>query len=237
MKLIKKHIEWLVAIAVVMITTIAFFRALMSTLEFGIINGILKYFSFLILFIIYIYQKYVYGIKIFDRFFFTFYIVYCFYIFLDITIFQKYPLEMMLAVPESINDYLFKFILSIGYILCAKTIVEHFCVNKYLLISLIVCTIPSIMFIQVVGIETIQAGISEEDDEYISTLSVTYSNMPILVLAVMNFKKLFSKKIFSMIICSCIISAVLYILFAYGKRGPILWSFLSILFCFIIKSA
>ena len=76
----------------------------------------------------------------------------------------------------------------------------------------------------------------KEDDEYISTLSVTYSNMPVLVLAVMNYTKLFSKKIVSMIVCSFIIAAVVYILSAYGKRGPILWSFISIVSCFFIKS-
>lgn len=142
----------------------------------------------------------------------------------------------MIDVPESIFDYIFKFVMSLGYLLCAKTIAEHFNLKKYLLLSVIICTIPSILFIQTIGIETIQAGIGKDDENYISTLSVTYSNMPILVLAVVNFKKLFSKKLFSIFVCSCIIAAVLYILFAYGKRGPMLWSVVSIFFCFLIKS-
>ena len=220
-----------------MITTIGFLKSLMSTLDFRIIIGCLKYLSFFVVFLLFLYQKYTHGVKIYDRFFFTFYIVYCLYILVDITLFGIYPLEKMLAVPQSIYDFMFCFVMSICYILCAKTIVEHFCVKKYLLISLIVCTIPSILFIQVVGIDTIQAGIGRDDEDYISTLSVTYSNMPVLVLAVMNYTRLFSKKIFSMIVCSFIIAAVVYILSAYGKRGPILWSFLSIVFCFFIKSA
>lgn len=236
MGLIKKHVEWFVAVAIVMITTIGFFRSLMGTLDLRIINGCLKYLSFFLIFGLFLYQRHTYGIRIFDKFFFSFYIVYCIYILVDITIFRLYPLERMLAVPQSLYDFLFKFILSILYLLCAKTIVSHFCVKKYLLLSLIVCTIPSIMFIHIVGIEIIQAGISKEDDEYISTLSVTYSNMPVLVLAVMNYTKLFSKKIVSMIVCSFIIAAVVYILSAYGKRGPILWSFISIVSCFFIKS-
>ena len=236
MKLIEKYIEWLVVLAVVLITTITFVKALMSTLDLQIINGCIKYLSFLILYFLFLYQKYAYGIKIFDKFFFYFYLVYCLYIFLDITIFQIYPLDIMLAIPESIFDYMFKFVISIGYLLCAKTIVVHFNLKKYLLLSVIICTIPSIMFIQAVGIETIQAGISEDEEGYIGSLGVTYANMPILVLAVMNFRNLFSKKVISMIVCSCIIAAVLYILFAYGKRGPMLWSFVSIFFCFLIQS-
>lgn len=236
MGLIKKHIEWFVAVAIVMITTIGFFRSLMGTLDLSIINGCLKYLSFFLIFGLFLYQRHTYGVRIFDKFFFSFYIVYCLYILVDITMFRLYPLERMLAVPQSLYDFLFKFVLSILYLLCAKTIVAHFSIKKYLLLSLIVCTIPSIMFIQVVGIDTIQAGIGRDDEEYIGSLSVTYSNMPVLVLAVMNYTKLFSKKIVSMIVCSFIIAAVVYILSAYGKRGPILWSIISIISCFFIKS-
>ena len=102
---------------------------------------------------------------------------------------------------------------------------------------MIVCTIPSILFIQVVGIELIQAGLDEDEEGAIGTLTVTYANLPILVFAVMYFKTLFKKKWFSVLVCSVIIAAVLYILFVFGKRGPILWSFISIVICFVIKSA
>lgn len=236
MKLIERHIEWLVAIAVVMITTISLFRALMGTLDYSIVKRCLLYSSILIVYLVFLYQKSHYGVRVYDKAFFVFYLVYCFYILLDITILRRYPLEDMLAVPTSMLLFIFDFFISIGYLLCAKTIVQHFNIRKYILLSLIVCTIPSILFIQIVGVELIQAGISEDDEEYIQTLTITYTNMPMLVLAVMNFKILFKKKWLSVLVCSGIIAAVLFILFAYGKRGPILWSFVCIVMCFIIKS-
>lgn len=236
MKLIEKNIEWLVVIAVVLITTIAFTKSLMATLEIRIVIGLLKYFTLLILFLIFLYQKHTYGIKIYDTLFFTFYIVYCVYLLVDMTILLRYPLKNMLAVPDSLFDYIIGFAQSIGFLLCAKTIVSHFNVKKYVLLSVIICTIPSVWYIQTVGLDTIQTGISRDDEEFISSLSVTYANMPIMVFAILYFKRLFNRKLFSMILCSCIIAAVLYILFAYGKRGPMLWSFVGVFCCYMIKS-
>ena len=236
MNIIEKNIEWLVVIAVVLITTISFAHSLLSTLDIIILKIFIKYFTLLILFLVFLYQKRTYGIKIYDNHFFTFYIVYCAYVLVDMTILQRYPLDKMLAVPGSLFDYVRKFVQSIGFLLCAKTIVSHFNVKKYVLLSVIICTIPSIWYIQTVGLNTIQAGIGRDDEEYISTLAVTYANMPIMVFAMLYFKRLFNKRLFSMILCSCIIAAVLYILFAYGKRGPMLWSFVSVFCCYMIKS-
>ena len=236
MNIIEKNIEWLVVIAVVLITTISFTRSLMATLEIRIVIGLLKYFTLLILFLIFLYQKRTYGIKIYDGYFFTFYIVYCFYVLVDMTILLRYPLDKMLAVPDSLFDYIRSIAQSIGFLLCAKTIVSHFNVKKYVLLSVIICTLPSIWYIQTIGLNTIQAGISRDDEKYISTLAVTYANMPIMVFAMLYFKRLFNRKLFSMILCSCIIAAVLYILFAYGKRGPMLWSFVGVFSCYMIKS-
>ena len=196
MKFTEKNIEWLVAVAVVLISTVTFFRSLMNTLEFSVVNGFLKYFTLLILFLIYIYQKNTYGIRIFDRAYLTFYLIYCAYVFVDITILLRYPLENMSSVPKSIFDYFISFVRSIGYLLCAKTIITHFNIKKYILLSLMICTIPSVLFIHIVGVDVIQAGIAEDDEEYISTLSITYSNMPILIFAVVYFKRLFNKRLF-----------------------------------------
>lgn len=235
MKLIEKNIEWLVVISVVMITTIVFFRSLMSNLGLGIINGITKGLNVLILFLIFLYQKRAYGIRIHDKAFFTFFIVYCVYVLVYITILRRYPLEEMATVPKSIIGYFENFVISIGYLLCAKTILTRFNLKFYFILSLMVCTIPTLIFLQTVGVETIQEGISRDSDEYINKLIITYSNVPILVLAVVFFNHFFSKKIQNYVVCSCVIAAVVYIFLACGKRGPILWSFIAIISFFVIK--
>lgn len=236
MKLVEKHIEWLVAIAVVLITTYGLFRSLMETLNSLNTIRYVGYLTIPLLCLIFLHQRYHYGRKILDKFFFAFYFIYYAYVFFDMTLFRRYPLDKMVSVPPSIPVYFYYLVISIGYLLCAKTIVLHFNLKKYLFLSLIICTIPSIMFIHYVGVEVIQAGIGEDDEQYINTLNITYSNIPMLVLAVMNFNNLLSKKWLSMLVCSGIIAAVLYILLSYGKRGPMLWSFVSIIMCFIIKS-
>lgn len=235
MKLIEKYIEWLVAVSVVLITTYHLLSSMMETFDYAYINQFVVYLTILILFLIYLYQKRHYGSKVLDKWFVTFYLVYCVYILLDLTIFRIYPLDSMAVVPKTLVAYIFKLVTSIGYFLCAKTIVRNFNLRKYLLLSIFVCVIPTILFIQFVGVELIQEGIDKDDDEYVNTLAITFSNMPILVLAVMNFKTLFSKKWLSIVVCSGLILVVLFILLSFGKRGPILWSFVSIFLCFVIR--
>lgn len=236
MKFIEKNIEWLVAISVVMITTMVFFKVLMNNLDLRVVRTFINYFNVLVLFLIFLYQKRTYGIRIHDKAFFSFYIVYCLYIFVYITILRKYPLEDMLSVPESLFGFFVEFVISIGYLLCAKTIMTRFNVKCFFILSLIICTIPTLIFMQTVGVETIQGGIRREDDEYINGLTITYSNVPVLVFAVVYFNRLFSKKTLSKIVCFCVIAAEIYILLVYGKRGPMLWSFVGIMSFFAIKS-
>jgi len=142
----------------------------------------------------------------------------------------------MLAVPTSVVVYFYDFAVSIVYLICAPTIYHHFCLKKFMFLSLIVCTIPSVLFVHFVGVDLIQAGISEDDEEYIPTLTITYSNVPMFVLAVMNFKNLHKRAFLSKVIAMAIIIAVIYVFFAYAKRGPMLWSVVSIGLCFLIRT-
>lgn len=235
-KLLDRFIEWLVAIAVVYITTLNAFKALLNTFDMSAINGLMTYSSILMIGLLLLYQKRHYGLKVCDRPYLIFYLVYCLYIFLYMTLFRRYPLEDMTNVPESVFRFFYLLCLSLGYLLCAPTIYHHFNLKKFIFLSLLVCTIPSALFVQYVGVDLIQAGIGKDDDEYVPTLTITYSNVPLLVLAVINFKKLFDKKLVSIITSSAIIAAVVYVLLAYGKRGPMLWGIVSILGCFFISS-
>ena len=240
MKFIEKNIEWLATIAVVLMTTFGLFSILLDNLGIKIVNTVLKVIPIIVLYLLFLYQKTHYGIRIYDRSFFNYYMIYCIYILLDITVFRKYPLEIMTTVPKSLVIYIYNFVISIGYFICAKVIVSHFNTRKFLFLSVFICAIPSVLFIQFVGVDVLQAGlgasIDPDDEDYINSLAITYSNMPMLVLAVVFFKSLFTKKFYSVIACSIVIVIILYVLFVFGKRGPLLWSFVSIIFCFIIKS-
>ena len=106
------------------------------------------------------------------------------------------------------------------------------CVQKPLSIILALRS----LFVQYVGVDVIQAGIGKEDEEYISTLDVTYANIPLIVIGTMFFKKLFSRKIVSMAFATAIIAASMYVLFVYGKRGPMLWLVVNIVICSYLSS-
>lgn len=235
-KFLDRYIEWLVALAVVYITTLRFFRSLMSNLDVIFVNRIIAYSTIFLVGIIFLYQNKKYGAKIYDKFFWLFYLVYCLYILFYMTISLRYPLEDMLSVPVSVVNYFYDLTVSLGFLLCAPTIYHKFNLKKYLFLSLLVCMIPSVLFIRYVGLDMIQAGIDKDDDEYIGGLSISYSNMTLIVIAVLNFKTLFKSKWMSIAACSTIIALVAYILLAYGKRGPILWSIVSIISCIFITS-
>ena len=207
-------------------------------LTFGA-NTIYLFFNFSIiplLFLLFLFQKIHYGVKFLDRIFFAFYFLYNFYILLYLTILRRYPIESMLGVPQSISSYLYGLTISISLLLCAPTIYYHFSIKKFVFLSLFVCTIPSVIFINYIGLDLIQAGFNAEEESFLQTLSISYSNIYLFVFAILFFKKMLKSKWTSYIFSTAIIFAVLYILFAYGKRGPMLWSIVIVMVCLYIKS-
>lgn len=236
-KLKNSYIEWLVTIAIVNISTLNTLGALIDAFNATYIHSLMSFSLIPLLILLFLYQTKHYGIKSYDRFFYCFYLIYCLYIFLYITIFRRYPLDVLQSVPKSVFLFFYDLIVSFCFFVCAPTIYHHFNVRKFLLISLIVCTIPSILFINYVSIDLIQAGIEDEDEDFIQTLVVTYANVPLLFIAVFLFKKLCRKKWASMIVSSSIIASVCFVLIAFGKRGPLLWTIVGIFICFFISSA
>lgn len=230
------YIEWLVTIAIVYITTLNMLGALMDAFKETYLHSLVSFSLIPLLILMLLYQSKHYGIKSYNKLFYGFYILYCLYIFLYITIFRRYPLDQLQSVPKSVLLYFFDLIVSFCFFFCAPIIYHHFNVRKYLLISLIVCTIPSILFLHYVGIDLIQAGIEDEDEDFIQTLVVTYANVPLLLIAVFLFKKLFREKWISMIVSSSIFASVSFVIIAFGKRGPLLWTIVGILICFLISS-
>ena len=234
--LIDKYIEWLVALVVVYASTFTMFIHLMDWAGLTVVSGVIRYTIPLLLLLIILYQKKHEGFKIYNPLFAVFFILYHVYIFAYLTILRRYPLEEMLGVPSDILKCLFFFFVTVLYLLCSKTIAIKFNFKKFLFLSVIVCLIPSVIFILAVGIETIQMGIGRDDENYISTLGLTYSNVPIIVMAVMYYKKIFKNKWLSIFISLSVALVGIYIIILYGKRGPLLWTFVNIAICLFVIS-
>ena len=234
MNIIEKKIEWLIAMAVMLTTTYEVIRAALGMLDLRLINGIVTYLNLLLIFLIFVYQNRHYGRGLIGRPFVVFFVIYCAYILGDMTIFRKYPLDQLAAIPSSVFHFFRTFLLSIGYLYCAETIVHHFSVQKYLIVSVVVCTIPSLWYVQYVGIEAIQNfEIVKGGDDYLSGLTIGFANAPIFVLCLFFMKTLFHKKILSYIFTIVVIIVIAYLFLALGKRGPIFWTVVNIFVCFL----
>ena len=182
-----------------------------------------------------LYQLKHFGLKIrWD--YFIFFLGYSLYILLYITQFSVYRLEDLVKGPTSVFNFFYRTAQVIEYILCAQTIIQHLNVTKYLMVSVVFATLPSLLFIQYVGIETLQIFGIDDNDDAISSLAMGYSNGQLLVLSVFFFFRLFKNKIASIVFSTVVITAGIYIIFAVGERGPVLWTMVNIAICLLLIS-
>lgn len=226
----KNYIEWVVAIAVMFATSFVVMESYVKLFfpNFIFAIGIARNISLLLLAI---FQLKHYGFQIrWD--FFVFFLAYSLYILLYITLFALYPLEDLVKGPTSLFNFFYRTAHVLIYIICAQTIIQHLNVTKYLLTSIVCATLPALAFIQFIGIETLQIFGVDDNEEVISSLSMGYSNGQLLVLGVFFFTRLFNNKIASIVLSSLLIAAGIYIIFAVGERGPVLWTLVNIGICF-----
>ena len=232
MRSIEYHIQWLVVIVVVFATTWEVIRYAFNIMGLGLINGIVTYLNLFFILLLLFFQNRYYGLKIWGKPFFLFFLAYCMYVLADMTIYRKYPLDEMLAIPKSVFVYFRSLFLHIGYFLCAETILYHFNIRKFVVVSAIVCTIPSLIYIQDVGVDTIQMGlIGHGDEDFLSNLTIGFTNSPIIVICLFYWNRLFSNKMLSILFCTIVTGLIVYIFIATGKRGPILWTIVNVMIC------
>lgn len=235
MKISKSSIEWLVALSIVLITTSRMFTVSMDNLGYPIVKSIVNYIRVIPICIILLYQNKNYGFKIYDGKNLLFYLIYCIYILLDLTALRKMPINTMAAVPASLFVYSYQFFLSIAYFLGAQTIVTFFNIRKFVILSVIICTIPSILLFNYIGVEVLQMGMSQNDQDYISVMAIAFANVPLTVLAVYNYKTLFNDKLLSMVFSSFLIVSGVVIMLISGTRGALLWCVVNIMICYFLK--
>ena len=234
MRISDKQIEWIVSLSVMFITTFFVCNTIL-TLWYSSFKWIVNAIRISFFLIMLLYQLQNYKTAIFHRGFFLFFSLYSIYILLYISLFRYYPLDEMYSVPSSVTDFLIKTLQIVGFILCSPTIINHFNITKYLLSSIIFCILPSLWYISYVGIDTIQTYGSEGYID-IGRLVFAYTNMTILVLGIIYISRLFNNKWISMSIAIIIILSTSYILLISTKRGPILWTLVTLFLYYYFKN-
>ena len=235
MKLIENNIEWLVAIALVFGCSFDVMRQGLNVIGATAIIRFLNILNYLILFCLYIYQGRHYKIGLKKSPYIFFFIWYFFMIFLYMTILRVYPLDKMASVPSSVIGFIVSFFRLLLYIMCAETIVKKFCLWKFMMLAVGVSILPSLLYIQVVGVEAIQMSeITKIDEEYLSGLTMGFACAPIFVCCLFYINKVFPSSLLSKIYCLLIITAIIYIYLSLGKRGPILWTLINIFICYYV---
>ena len=224
------NIEWIVAISVMLITTFSVVGMCINSF-FPIFTPIISILHPSIISLVCIYQYKHYGFRVLNNKFMVFFLIYSVYIFLYITSWNVYRLENLHGAPTSLAQFFNSTIRLIAYLFCAETIARKLNARKFLLLSVLFCTIPSLLYINYVGVNFIQDYSNAYDENYLGTLVLGYTNVPIMVLALVNHNKLIGSRKLSLILTAVIVVSISYILIVGTKRGPILWCLVNILIC------
>ena len=228
------YIEWLVALSVAFATTFSVCSGLLSSF-LPILRSLFGIFRNITLVLLLIYQIRSYGLRIRNRGFFAFFLLYSFYLFYYIGIAPVYKADELQYAPTTILNLLFRTAQVLIYMLCADTILQKFRISKFLLVSVFTSVLPSLFLIQYVGIDLLQYYTMSEDDN-VDILGLGYDNAPLIVLCVLFFTNNHRNRIISILFASAIIIAGTYILIVGGERGPILWTIFNLMICIFLTT-
>lgn len=234
MSRVNKYIDWIVALAVTYITTFAVLRGIIGQFIPGLTTLLYVLHICLALSLI-IYHSIHRGFTIINKGLFAFFLIYLIYILLYVTILRALPLAEMEEIPKNFNAFIFYYFPLFCYFFSAETIIEKFDVTKFLVISFLTCTIPSIGYIMFIGVDTLQIYGIARDEETLSWLTISYANLPLLIMGIFYIDKIFSAKWLSILFSIIVVLSTLYILLMATRRGPILFAIIVLLLCFQYK--
>ena len=229
-----QYAEWIVALNVTFVVT---FSVTISALrifspQIASLANILRVLALVPLFI---FQISNYGIRIKEKNGLWFFIIYTVYIFSYLELFPVYRMGDLKHVPASIWHFFYETVQILILLSCAETITRHLKVKKFLILSFFASVLPSVIVIQYIGVEILQVfGQERDDDDFISKLALGYCNAPLMVLSIIFFKKILKDKWLSMFFATIIILMSSYVILMCGERGPIVWSFMSLVICFFL---
>lgn len=229
------YIEWIVAFAVMFLTTFSIFRQGINML-FPSLKSVISLINWWILLMLVHYQYKKFKLGFLSKGFRNFIILYSVYILLYITVLREYRLEDMLIVPTSVINFFSMYIRLFLYLLCAETIARYFNIRYFICLSVIFGLIPSLLYINWIGVDILQIYSADDDGNIIGRLTLAYTNAPILILTILNYKEFFKNRIISYIVSAIVVVGVSYILMVSTKRGPILWTIVTLLICFYYQS-
>lgn len=227
------YIEWVVAITIMFATTFTVAETFVDTfypilrVAAGIVRNL-----FLLLLIFYQIKHYGLNIKGKGFIFFT---VYSIYILLYVTVFPVYKLDDLIKAPTSIANFFYRTGQVYIYLLSAQTILKHFNVTKFIIVSIFTAVIPCFIVIQYIGVETLQM-FGSDDDSVVNVLAIGYCNSPLIVLSVLFCFKLFKFKIASFLLSLAVIICASFILLTGGERGPIIWTIVNLVICILLRT-
>lgn len=235
MRLIEKYIEWIVAIALSLVCCFDVIKQGLLVVDAKELLSYFTIFNYTILICLLFYQLKHFGIKHNSTPYLCFFIIYYIATLLYMTVLRVYPLDQMAAVPNTVWAYFVLLFRLILYLLCAETIVKRFSLTKFVMIGSVFTLLPSMFYIYYFGVEAIQMSeYTHDDDEYLSGLTMGYNCSPLIVCSVFFYKKIMPSKYLSIVLCSIIIAAGIYVLISLGNRGPILWMMVNIIICYYI---
>lgn len=223
--------EWLVSLAVMFAATSNVFVNVLDIFMpiLGSLTGVIRNITLLLLLM---FQIKHYGIKVRNKNGFLFFVAYSFYIFLYLNVFNVYKMEENFHAPHSNFNFFYRTAQVLIYLLCAESIIRHLNGFKFLLVSFFVSIIPSIFFIQYVGIETLQLlGQDKNSEEFISVLSLGYCNGPLITISILLYKHLLKNRLLCTMFAVMIIVSASYVLIVGGERGPIIWTMATLAIC------
>ena len=234
MGFIDKNIEWIVAMAVINISTLLldnFCKWLSPS-----ISPLFTLIYYIVLLLMLMYQNKHCGLRFRKPFFIFFFSLYSLYILLYMTTLRVYPLRELHGVPEEIRGFFTLTFLIFGYLLCAETICHKFNMRKFVYLSLFLAVLPTIWYVATVGVGFFHNEDALIEETNFNVLSLSYCNVPILVMSILFYDDLSDNKIVSHLISIFIILVVGYILFMSARRGPLLWCMVNIAICYFYKS-
>lgn len=234
MRFIDRNIEWIVAIAVLQLSILLFdnfCRWLFPSI--GVIFTLLNY---IVLLLMMSYQLHHYGWKNKSQLFLLFFFIYSIYVLVDMTVYRVYPLHELLGVPIGLPGFFILTTQIFGYLLCSETICRKFSFRKFFYLGVLFTLIPALIFVNIVGIHYFQFAEWTEENSALQVTSLTYSNVPLFVMALLCYDDLSENKTTSHIVSIAVLFAVGFVLLMSSRRGPLLWCIVNILICYFYKS-
>lgn len=231
------NIKFSVALSVFFFTCSATLEGLIAEIapSFSIVCTLLRY---LTAFHVIYYQWTHYHRFYFDRSLAIFFIIYSIFVLYYITIGLKLPFNKMLAAPESVGYFVVRTLFIFSMMLCARTILENISVRLIVLIFVLFCLFPALFYINAVGFDTFQVVNGENiNARFIGSLTIAYNCAYLLILIVVFYRSISRFKILNVLLLLIIMSGVCYVFLASTKRGPILWSAVSLLVCYYFNDS